>query len=376
MPERPGRTATVNFFEVRSPAPPRSTSSTAGRRSTCPATALVGGRYYDTQHDGRLRRPGAGCACRTTRRRSPRPGPPARVRRQRVARHHGHQRPGRPAGCAARSSTSALVRDRRRAPGDRRWRWSLTGPDQLSETRHARPSRSPPTRPTRTLQCSIDGLPFAPCSRRRPTRTSRPATTSSRSRRWASPGEPIEQLAPALYEWEVVAAARHDAARHADRQGPAGDDRQRRRPVEFTGMDDQTLDLDLEFECLLDGVLLGSCSSVLTTPSSPACRTRSRSRRARSASTRSRSARSTRWATSTRRRRRAAGPTSTSPRPTPSIEIGPEEETEGTIAVFEFLGEDTDWACRCSTSSARSTRPTSRRARRRTRSRACGSART
>ena len=31
--------------------------------------------------------------------------------------------------------------------------------------------------------------------------------------------------------------------------------------VEFTGTDDWTLPIDLEFECLLDGVLLGSCSS-------------------------------------------------------------------------------------------------------------------
>ena len=31
--------------------------------------------------------------------------------------------------------------------------------------------------------------------------------------------------------------------------------------VEFTGTDDWTLPLDLEFECLLDGVLLGTCST-------------------------------------------------------------------------------------------------------------------
>ena len=65
------------------------------------------------------------------------------------------------------------------------------------------------------------------------------------------------------------ARPRHDAARHPDPQGPAEPLGERGRAVEFTGIDDQTIDLELEFECLLDGILLGDCDSIPTTPGVP-----------------------------------------------------------------------------------------------------------
>ena len=110
--------------------------------------------------------------------------------------------------------------------------------------------------------------------------------------------------------------------------------------VEFTGMDDQTIDLDLEFECLLDGVLLGSCSSVLSTPDVPGVPYEVEVEEGA-------------YGKHTLEIRAIDEMGNVDPTPAKrswtyvdlnapetEIEIGPEEETEGTIAVFEFLGED------------------------------------
>ena len=74
------------------------------------------------------------------------------------------------------------------------------------------------------------------------------------------------------------AAARHDRSGDDDREGPAALTGSEIVQFEFTGIDDQTIDLDLEFECLVDGVLLGSCDSVLATPTAPGDPLRGRGR--------------------------------------------------------------------------------------------------
>ena len=86
--------------------------------------------------------------------------------------------------------------------------------------RHARPSRSGPTSPTRMIQCSIDGLPFAPCTSPVTYTHLEAATTSSWSRRSAPMGR--SQLDADPLRVGGHPAGRHDAARHDDHQGAAG----------------------------------------------------------------------------------------------------------------------------------------------------------
>ena len=166
------------------------------------------------------------------------------------------------------------------------------------------------------------------------------------------------------------ARPRHDAARHADPQGPAErlserdraarvhrhrrpDDRPRARVrVPARRHPHRRLRLDPEPR--------RACRP---------CPTSSSSKRARTAATRCRSARSTRWATSIRRRRPERGRTSTSTRPTRRSTSGPRRRPRGPSRSSSSPARTSTGTC-CSTSNARSTARTSSRAPRRTWSRA------
>ena len=194
--------------------------------------------------------------------------------------------------------------------------------------------------PDAPLQCSIDGMPWAPCES--------PATYTHLEtgdhkfevRAMGFSGEPLEQLHPALYEWEVALPLDTTPPDTRFVKSPPAMTANEEVLVEFTGMDDQTLDIDLEFECLLDGVLLGSCSSVLTTPELPGVPYRVEVEEGafgrHTLAIRAIDEMGNVDPTPATRSWTYVDLTA----PDTEIEIGPEEETEGTIAVFEFLGED------------------------------------
>ena len=188
-------------------------------------------------------------------------------------------------------------------------------------------------------QCSLDGLPFLPCES--------PVTytyleTGNHKFEVKAIGALESSRLPTLYEWEVSLPLDTTPPETQIVKGPPLLTANQVVDLVFTGVDDQTIDLELEFECLLDGVLLGSCSSVLGDPAhgiphipyevevedgqygrhtvavraidemgnvdpTPAMRT---------------------WTYVDINA------------PETSIEFAPEEETEGTIAYFEFTGED------------------------------------
>ena len=143
-----------------------------------------------------------------------------------------------------------------------------TGPDLLSETNTATFTFAADT-PNAMLQCSIDGLPFTFCESPVTYKQLEVGDHKFEVRALGFSGEPLEQYVPAIYEWEVVLPLDTTPPDTVMVKGPPALTANQVVLVEFTGMDDQTIDLDLEFECLLDGVLLGSCSSVLSTPDVP-----------------------------------------------------------------------------------------------------------
>ena len=144
----------------------------------------------------------------------------------------------------------------------------LSGPDQISESGSATFAFAADI-PGARLQCSIDGLPFVHCES--PMTYKQLATGDHKFEVQAMgfSGEPVEQLIPALYEWEVALPIDTTPPDTRIVKGAPSLTSNATVMFEFTGIDDQTLDLDLEFECLLDGVLLGSCASVLSTPGIP-----------------------------------------------------------------------------------------------------------
>ena len=335
-----GGAGDVTFFEVSDRRRDR-VDELGGGPPSLPGLRPRGGSYYDINTTADFGEPVSLCF-RTTRRvrRGPRAHP--RVRRQRVDGHHASRTTRPPARSAAEPKDFGLFALAARHPRCRRWRRSSPGPDRSERHRHARPSSS-----WRTSRARCSVLDRRRCRSRivrvaddvHVPRDRRPQVRGPGDR--ARTARSTQLTLPALYEWEValpldttppdtqivkgppaltaneiVLLRVHRHRRPDARPRPRVRVPARRRPARLLRL------------------------RPLARRACRACRTRSRSRTARSASTRSRSAPSTRSATSTRRRRSARGRTSTSSRPTPSIELGPEEETEGTIAIFEFIGED------------------------------------
>jgi CSLREA domain-containing protein len=210
-----------------------------------------------------------------------------------------------------------------------------SGPDLISESGNATFTFLVDM-PDAMAQCSIDGMPYVLCTS--------PVTytyleTGSHSFNVQAIGLNGElQLLPSLYEWEVILGP--DTAPPDTRivRGPPPVTSNFISFFEFTGTDDQTLPIDLEFECLLDGVLLGSCSSILTTPTVPGVGyevevlspgQHSFQVRAMDEMGNVDPTPATRtWVVSD-----LSGPDT-------SIELGPESETTATGGIFEFIGEE------------------------------------
>ena len=165
-----------------------------------------------------------------------------------------------------------------------------------------RPSPSWPTSRTAVLMCSIDGVQRPPPADGAvgPVRVAddlhlpRGGQPQVRGPGDGARRDDRRDQAPGALGVGGRAAGRHDRA------GDARSSRARRSPAneitlwEFTGIDDQTIDLELEFECLLDGVCSAPatpCSRRRTSPA--AVRGRGRVHAVRQAHA-SRSARSTR----------------------------------------------------------------------------------
>ena len=173
--------------------------------------------------------------------------------------------------------------------------------------------------------CSIDGEPFTVCTS--PVTYYYLEAGDNEFQVQAVGADGQIQLVPTLYEWEVVLGNDTTPPDTTITKGAPALTVNWINWFEFTGVDDQTAPLEIDFQCWLDGVDLGGCSSpddieVLTAGEhtlavaaidqvgnvdpTPATHT---------------------WTT-----------TDLSA-PDTSIEAGPDSETEATSATFEFIGE-------------------------------------
>ena len=206
--------------------------------------------------------------------------------------------------------------------------------------------------PESMVQCSIDGASsphpgtavgeFANCTSPVTYTYLQTGTHVFRAQALGPNGLPDETKLPVEYAWEVLLPPDTNAPDTRILRGPPSLTANAAVDFEFTGTDDQTMDLDLEFECLLDGVLVGSCDSipttetVLGTPYTVEVEENA-------------------FGKHTLEIRAVDGFGNVDPTPAKrtwtyidvtapetSIELGPESEIEGTVAIFEFLGEAID----------------------------------
>ena len=191
------------------------------------------------------------------------------------------------------------------------------------------------------IQCSLDGLPFLPCES---PQTFHYLETGHHKFEVLAVGPITFEGArlPTLYEWEVSLPLDTTPPETQIIKGPPLLTANSVVGFEFTGIDDQTIPLELEFECLLDGVLVGSCSSVLGDPALGILPVPWEVEVLEGAYGKH---------TVAIRAIDEMGNVDPTPAtrtwtyvdinsPDTSIELAPEEETEGTIAIFEFTGED------------------------------------
>lgn len=180
--------------------------------------------------------------------------------------------------------------------------------------------------PGSLVLCSIDGLPFAPC-------TSPVTYTFLEEGGHAFMVQAIGpdgqmQIVPSLYEWEIILGADTTPPETAITLGAPALTVNYINWFEFNGSDDQTHPLELGFECSLDGGPFVGCETpeeieVLTAgPHTLAVRALD-----------------------------LAGNADPTPAthawtvvdmsaPDTSIELGPDSETTSTSAIFEFIGEE------------------------------------
>ena len=189
------------------------------------------------------------------------------------------------------------------------------------------------------MQCSLDGLPFTLCES--PMRFTHLQTGEHKFEVQAfSPIGGFAQMLPTLYEWEVALGLDTTPPDTQILKGPPNVSASQIVQLEFTGIDDQTIDLELEFECLLDGILVGYCDSIPATPGVPAVPYELELEEGA-------------YGRHTVQVRAIDEMGNVDPTPATrtwtyvdinspdtGIIVGPEEETEGTVAIFEFDGED------------------------------------
>ena len=214
----------------------------------------------------------------------------------------------------------------------------LSAPPILSETGKATFHFAPDV-PGSMLHCSIDGLPFTMCES--PMTYTHLQTGDHKFEVQAfGPLGGVNPYLPTLYEWEVALGLDTTPPDTQIVKGPPSVSASSVIQLEFTGEDDQTLDIELEYECLLDGILVGSCSSILSTPTTPGVPYEIELLEGA-------------YGRHTVQVRAIDEMGNVDPTPATrtwtyvdvnspdtSIDIGPEEETEGTVAIFEFTGED------------------------------------
>jgi CSLREA domain-containing protein len=182
--------------------------------------------------------------------------------------------------------------------------------------------------PDSLVLCSIDGLPFAPCTS--PVTYYYLETGDHEFMVQAVGPDGQMQLIPSLYEWEIVLGPDTVPPDTTITLGAPALTVNYISNFEFAGTDDQTAPIDLEFECSLDGGLFEGCEppeqiEVLTAGAH----------------------------TLAVRAIDLAGNADPTPAthnwtvvdmsaPDTSIELGPDSETELTSATFEFIGEEPD----------------------------------
>ena len=113
--------------------------------------------------------------------------------------------------------------------------------------------------PDAMTQCSIDGLPFEQCTSPVTYRHLDNGDHSFEVQAISADG--YVDPTPALYEWVIELGPDTTEPETTITKGPPARTGSYRHMVEFTGSDDQTAELELEFECLLDGESIGTCSS-------------------------------------------------------------------------------------------------------------------
>ena len=316
----PGGTATATWLDV-GVAGATTLDVLSGGPPLSGGYFLAGGSYYayNTTADGE---PASLCFPYdpvVVRRRG---RPPAVLRRRAVDRRHHDERPGRhglrSAGGHRACTWSPPV------PGSAPLASIISGPPLVSNSGQATFTFWSDQPGSMTL-CSIDGEPFTVCTS--PVTYYYLEAGDNEFQVQAVGADGQIQLVPTLYEWEVVLGTDTTPPDTTITKGAPALTVNWIHWFEFTGVDDQTAPLEIDFQCWLDGVDLGGCSSpddieVLTAGEhtlevaaidqvgnvdpTPATWT---------------------WTT-----------TDLSA-PDTSIEAGPDSETEATSATFEFIGE-------------------------------------
>jgi hypothetical protein len=113
--------------------------------------------------------------------------------------------------------------------------------------------------PGSLLLCSIDGLPFAPCTS--PVTYTHLEEGGQEFQVMAVGPDGQMQLVPTLYEWEVVLPPDTTGPETTITRGAPLLTVNYISSFEFAGSDDQTHSLDLEFECSLDGAAFEQCET-------------------------------------------------------------------------------------------------------------------
>src|SRR5919106_754288 len=112
--------------------------------------------------------------------------------------------------------------------------------------------------PDSQIQCSIDGLPFTQCTS--PVTYTHLEAGDHDFQAQAMSAFGIPPLLPTLYEWEVVLPPDVTPPNTTITKGPPAVTGSFINWLEFTGFDDQTHELELDFECRVDGGVWESCS--------------------------------------------------------------------------------------------------------------------
>ena len=260
MPNPPGGNATVNFFEV-SLAGATTLDALHGGPPLPPGYSLAGSRYFDISTTAEYGEPIRLCV----------PYVPGAVQSARLLQWDGstfvdvtltnNPETGVVCGEELELSTLFAVAD---GSGTGPIASIISGPPLIAETGTAT-FEFVVDQPDVQAQCSLDGLPWEECTSPK-TYTKLETGSHTFQVQALGPFGLPSPIPPTPYEWEVVLPPDTTPPDTRIVKAPPSLTANWEVGFEFTGTDDQTQDLELDFECLLDGVLLGSCSSVLSTP--------------------------------------------------------------------------------------------------------------